>query len=83
MNTKTIVLVSVLIIMLMTSAAFAGSIYTTNEMDKKEIQDITNSFFLEKEEAFLSDNNFDITKFYGTAEAKSAKSDSSLKLFEF
>ena len=50
MRTKRTVLVSILIIVLMTSTAFAGNFYSTKNMDKNEIEGVTNSFFTEKEQ---------------------------------
>lgn len=83
MRTKRTVLVSILIIVLMTSTAFAGDFYSTKNMDKNEIEGVTNSFFTEKEQLFLSNSDFNITKYYSAIEAKNIKKDSSVKLFEY
>ena len=83
MRTKRTVLVSILIIVLMTSTAFAGNFYSTKNMDKNEIEGVTNSFFTEKEQLFLSNSDFNITKYYSAIEAKNIKKDSSVKLFEY
>lgn len=83
MRTKRTVLVSILIIVLMTSTAFAGDFYSTKNMDKNEIEGVANSFFTEKEQLFLSNSDFNITKYYSAIEAKNIKKDSSVKLFEY
>ena len=83
MRTKRTVLVSILIIVLMTSTAFAGNFYSTKNMDKNEIEGVTNSFFTEKEQSFLSNSDFNIAKYYSAIEAKNIKKDSSVKLFEY
>ena len=83
MRTKRTVLVSILIIVLMTSTAFAGNFYSTKNMDKNEIEGVTNSFFTEKERSFLSNRDFNIAKYYSAIEAKNIKKDSSVKLFEY
>lgn len=70
MSTKKTMIVSILIVMLMTSTAFAGNNYTTKKTDKRIIEEITNSFFIEKEEAFLSNEDLDITKYYNTNDVK-------------
>ena len=51
--------------------------------DKRIIEEITNSFFIEKEEAFLSNEDLDITKYYNTNDVKKIKNDSSFNLFEY
>ena len=78
MRTKRTVLVSILIIVLMTSTAFAGNFYSTKNMDKNEIEGVTNSFFTEKERSFLSNRDFNIAKYYSAIEAKNIKKDSSV-----
>ena len=83
MRTKRTVLVSILIIVLMTSTAFAGNFYSTKNMDKNEIEGVTNSFFTEKEQLFLSNSDFNIAKYYSAIEAKNIKKGSSVKLFEY
>ena len=83
MRTKRTVLVSILIIVLMTSTAFAGNFYSTKNMDKNEIEGVTNSFFTEKERSFLSNRDFNIAKYYSAIEAKNIKKDSSVQLFEY
>ena len=83
MRTKRTVLVSILIIVLMTSTAFAGNFYSTKNMDKNEIEGVTNSFFTEKEQSFLSNSDFNIAKYYSAIEAKNIKKGSSVKLFEY
>lgn len=83
MSTKKTILVSILIIMLMTSTAFAGSIYTTKETDREDIENITNTFFTEKEQAFLSDNCFNIAEYTGAIDDKNIENDSSFDLFEY
>ena len=83
MSTKKTMIVSILIVMLMTSTAFAGNNYTTKKTDKRIIEEITNSFFIEKEEAFLSNEDLDITKYYNTNDVKKIKNDSSFNLFEY
>lgn len=83
MRTKRTVLVSILIIVLMTSTAFAGNFYSTKNMDKNEIEGMTNSFFTEKEQSFLSNSDFNIAKYYSAIEAKNIKKGSSVKLFEY
>ena len=83
MSTKKTMIVSILIVMLITSTAFAGNNYTTKKTDKRIIEEITNSFFIEKEEAFLSNEDLDITKYYNTNDVKKIKNDSSFNLFEY
>ena len=71
------------IVILITFIAFAGSIYHNKELDRKEIGNITNSFFSNKEEAFLSDSDYSMTEYYCTNDVKSIKNYSSFKLFEY
>ena len=52
-------------------------------MDKNEIEGVANSFFTEKEQLFLSNSDFNITKYYSAIEAKNIKKGSSVKLFEY
>lgn len=80
---KKILAVALGIIMIMTSVAFAESSYSGRAIDKTEIEDITNLFFTEKEEFFLSDSNFSIIESYSTNDAKNIKNGSSFKLFEY
>lgn len=76
-------IVGLLIILLMTSTAFAGNVYPTKNTDQKEIEEITNSFFTEKEQTFLSNSHFNIAKYSNPVDAEKIKKESSVKLFEY
>lgn len=66
-------IVGLLIILLMTSTAFAGNVYPTKNTDQKEIEEITNSFFTEKEQTFLSNSHFNIAKYSNPVDAEKIK----------
>lgn len=76
-------ILTLVLIMTMSVTAFAENVSITKETDQKEIAGIANSFFMEKEDAFLSDGNLKIAEYYSTNDVKNIKNDSSFHLFEY
>lgn len=83
MKKKLSLILTLVLIMTMSVTAFAENVSITKETDQKEIAGIANSFFMEKEDAFLSDGNLKIAEYYSTNDVKNIKNDSSFHLFEY